>query len=535
MGLKTYTDDDGNIYTVGTGQFDDGLQSTKFLDTVVIVNKDGAIASGASCGLGIEEGGLTTASIILNLLRTGWLLSMPSGTDSLEIIPSSASTFSISDDLTVSGPSFINQDVRNNATPTFTQISVGSPSSSDNAATKGYVDALGLGLTYLEAVLDRFDPTAALPTTPTDGDRYLSLATANGWTFENIYEFNQASSTSAYLTCGAAGSSVAGDWAALTNTGKFTITVDGTAITDCNPDFTGDATMSDVAASIQLALAAAVVGTTCVWSTDHFVITSPTKGTLTSAITVLSAPGTGTDIAGASWMNGKTGTGTVTAATDHWDETVTSSGDAVYVEAESMFYVKNGSGWVEMASGVAHNGLSGKQGGIATEYYHLTATEHTNCTRDATNAQNGLMPTAKLTNWDAAYTHKSNNGTDHSYIDQDVKAAASPTFASTTVSNATVTQHSLVSYRTSESVADDATIVITNGVAGMGQIMAGDNEEWAWFTFKADGTVNLVQTSTNVASTDTDTKLCIYDHGSGITIKNRLGGSKVIRMELMYS
>ena len=38
-----------------------------------------------------------------------------------------------------------------------------------------------------ESVLDRFDPTAALPANPSDGDRYIATATAKGWTDKYIY------------------------------------------------------------------------------------------------------------------------------------------------------------------------------------------------------------------------------------------------------------------------------------------------------------------------------------------------------------
>ena len=88
---------------------------------------------------------------------------------------------------------------------------------------------------------------------------------------------------------------------------------------------------------------------------------------------------------------------------------------------------------------------------------------------------------------------------------------------------------------TSESVADEAEILIATGTAGFGFVQAGDDEEWAQFTWKVDGTVNLVQNSTNVVNTDTDTNLCIYDAGTGIAIKNRLGATKVIRFNINYS
>lgn len=60
--------------------------------------------------------------------------------------------------------------------------------------SKKYVDdqvaALGTSAEWLNSVLDRYDPTTALPSTPSTGDRYLSTATANGWTVDYIYEWN---------------------------------------------------------------------------------------------------------------------------------------------------------------------------------------------------------------------------------------------------------------------------------------------------------------------------------------------------------
>ncbi len=44
-----------------------------------------------------------------------------------------------------------------------------------------------------DSVLDRYDPTGGLPGSPSEGDRYISTATANGWTTNYIYEYNGAS------------------------------------------------------------------------------------------------------------------------------------------------------------------------------------------------------------------------------------------------------------------------------------------------------------------------------------------------------
>jgi len=81
-----------------------------------------------------------------------------------------------------------------------------------------------------------------------------------------------------------------------------------------------------------------------------------------------------------------------------------------------------------------------------------------------------------------------------------------------------------------KSVADDGTITFPTGYMGHGWIMAGDNEEFILFRFTSAGAVTLLtDVSANTANTDSDTDLCVYDGGSGIIIKNRLGASKVLR------
>jgi hypothetical protein len=123
--------------------------------------------------------------------------------------------------------------------------------------------------------------------------------------------------TPAYLTGGSSAEGNFGTWAAVTD-GSFRITIDGTARNIDAIDFSGDGSMADVAATIQAAIRAATGSTeTCVWSTDHFIISSVLDAS-TSAITVTStSTGTvGTDISGAGaadWMDCDSGNGTVTA------------------------------------------------------------------------------------------------------------------------------------------------------------------------------------------------------------------------------
>ncbi|MFK4764072.1 hypothetical protein ACI3L3_04725 [Desulfobaculum sp. SPO524] len=47
----------------------------------------------------------------------------------------------------------------------------------------------------VDDVLDFFDPTAALPAAPVNGERYIASATANGWVENRIYEYDELSAT----------------------------------------------------------------------------------------------------------------------------------------------------------------------------------------------------------------------------------------------------------------------------------------------------------------------------------------------------
>lgn len=80
--------------------------------------------------------------------------------------------------------------------------------------------------------------------------------------------------------------------------------------------------------------------------------------------------------------------------------------------------------------------------------------------------------------------------------------------------------------------ADDESIVLTNGISGWGEVYAfnaGVIDEWAEFIISSDGAVYLKSNSTDVVNTDTANKLCIFDNGSGVTIRNRLGGTRTIK------
>jgi len=108
-------------------------------------------------------------------------------------------------------------------------------------------------------------------------------------------------STLAALTAGASGTDVSGSGFLNGLSGTMTLT-QGTG-----SDEPGT-TMSDV---INAALAGRAV---CYFDGSAFTFVSPTVG-VNSAISVLTAGASGTDISGASYLNGLTGTGTATAGT----------------------------------------------------------------------------------------------------------------------------------------------------------------------------------------------------------------------------
>jgi hypothetical protein len=101
--------------------------------------------------------------------------------------------------------------------------------------------------------------------------------------------------------------------------------------------------------------------------------------------------------------------------------------------------------------------------------------------------------------------------------------------------NGPTTHDGLIRAQSSEAVADEAEITLATGVSGWGFAQAGDNEEWIQFSFSAAGVVTVIANSAHAVNTDTDGNLCVYDAGSGIAIKNRLGASKTIRYVVHYS
>ena len=85
------------------------------------------------------------------------------------------------------------------------------------------------------------------------------------------------------------------------------------------------------------------------------------------------------------------------------------------------------------------------------------------------------------------------------------------------------------------SVNDEASISLPDSASGWGFVQVGDGQEYALFSFTSAAVVTLVSNSANVVNTDTDTNLCIFDGGTSVTIKNRLGSDEIVRYEINHS
>ena len=61
---------------------------------------------------------------------------------------------------------------------------------STSQAIKNYIQNVVMSISWQEPILNFFNPTSGLPTSPNNGDRYISSATANGWTINEIYTYD---------------------------------------------------------------------------------------------------------------------------------------------------------------------------------------------------------------------------------------------------------------------------------------------------------------------------------------------------------
>jgi hypothetical protein len=98
-------------------------------------------------------------------------------------------------------------------------------------------------------------------------------------------------------------------------------------------------------------------------------------------------------------------------------------------------------------------------------------------------------------------------------------------------------RNGLYEYDWAGTVEDEAYVAINPLIStsgGWGFAMVGDMEEYSWFTFTAAGVVTLLHNTANVVNSDTDDKFCIFDIGTYVQIRNRLGSSKTVKVKMNY-
>lgn len=108
--------------------------------------------------------------------------------------------------------------------------------------------------------------------------------------------------------------------------------------------------------------------------------------------------------------NGWTENYIYTRVDSSWTEFIPTDGDAIilFEPDPNEAYIYSGSMWASFGSVTQHNELLGIQGGTSGDYQHLT--------------------TSQLTDIGLNTTHRTSNGSDHTFLDQDVTTTSSPTF-----------------------------------------------------------------------------------------------------------
>jgi len=220
-------------------------------------------------------------------------------------------------------------------------------------------------------------------------------------------------------------------------------------------------------------------------------------------------------------------------------------------QAHSDYLINNGndttSGTITMAGAIisantatiTHSGttsltIASTAGTVIVEGVTFTGT----AISDATN-----------TNWDAAYSHISNNGTDHSYIDQDVTTTGTPSFTSVTVGNSGFTVGSSVPFSdaagtltlqnidaldaTTETTIENAIDTLANltSVQGHTVTLTGNliRSGAHALTLTTTGTTNVTLPTTGTLATTAELHNAITLHSSATT-----GGLSLSTQEISF-
>lgn len=86
------------------------------------------------------------------------------------------------------------------------------------------------------------------------------------------------------------------------------------------------------------------------------------------------------------------------------------------------------------------------------------------------------------------------------------------------------------------SLADDASFDLPDSSAGFCTILVGDSEEYAFFRWDTTAAVNVIDSSgSNISTSDDDGKFCIFDNGTAVRVRNRLGAAKKVIFDCNYT
>ena len=72
-------------------------------------------------------------------------------------------------------------------------------------------------------------------------------------------------------------------------------------------------------------------------------------------------------------------------------------------------------------------------------------------------------------------------------------------------------------------LADDAIITLPTSTSGWGTVIVGNHLVHAYFRWDTSANITLIEYTSNVVTTDTDNKFCIYGNSNAVRLKNRLG------------
>jgi hypothetical protein len=79
------------------------------------------------------------------------------------------------------------------------------------------------------------------------------------------------------------------------------------------------------------------------------------------------------------------------------------------------------------------------------------------------------------------------------------------------------------------SLNDGQALDLPDATSGFAWVMIGERTAWAQFNFVNDGTVEILNDSGNVQTTDSAGALCVISSGTQVSIKNNLGSTLFLK------